>query len=321
MTFPSRGGENVSPSLGAICAITVTFHPDPEILARQLAALPREMPVLLVDNGSTDAELAAAALAIANHPRAELLRLGSNLGLPAAINRGARHVEASSSPPEFLLLLDQDSEPRPDAVQKLLDGFLTLEGEGERVGGVGPVLIDPATGLAHGFHVMQGLRWRRVFPTPDNAAVRCANLNGSGTLVRLELFRRLGGLDESMFIDHVDTEWSFQVIAAGYGIFGVPDAVFAHAMGAASLRFWCFGDRVWPYRTPARHRFLFRNAVWLMRRGYVPRVWKTWAVAKLLITWLGHLGFDKARFDQTAAMWRGVREGLMKPDTRRIGDG
>jgi rhamnosyltransferase len=145
--------------------------------------------------------------------------------------------------------------------------------------------------------------------------VPCTNLNGSGTLVPIELFLQLGGLDEALFIDHVDTEWSFRVLAADLGLRGIPAAVFKHRMGQSSVRYWLLGWRIWPSRSPQRHYFLFRNAVLLMRRPYVPRVWKFWAVVKLALTAIMHGLFDRERRAQWRQMRQGVREGLRVTST------
>jgi len=103
---------------------------------------------------------------------------------------------------------------------------------------------------------------------------------------------------------------SWLALAAGYALYGMPQVGFIHRMGEASVRFWLFGWRVWPSRSPRRHYFLFRNAVILMRRDYVPAVWKAWAVAKLLVTFAVHALTDPRRKEQCRAMLRGLREGL-----------
>lgn len=126
----------------------------------------------------------------------------------------------------------------------------------------------------------------------------------------LLLVDELGGLDEGLFIDHVDTEWIFRVKAAGYGVFGIPNVHFQHRMGERSLRIWLFGWRVWPYRSPQRHYFLFRNTLRLMRRGYVPLVWKIWAAAKMLLTTVAYFLADQDRRAQWQSMVKGARHGL-----------
>jgi len=136
-----------------------------------------------------------------------------------------------------------------------------------------------------------------------------ANLNGSGTLVPRGIVEALGGLEDAFFIDHVDTEWAFRVRNAGFGLYGAPQVTFLHRMGEKTWRFWWMGWRVWPYRSPRRHRYLFRNAARLLRRDYVPAVWKAWAVPKLLVTLGAHALFDARRGAQVGEMVRGFMEG------------
>lgn len=126
----------------------------------------------------------------------------------------------------------------------------------------------------------------------------------------LDTVLELGGMDEDLFIDMVDAEWSFRLEASGRMLFGVPEAKFLHQMGEASSRIWVFGWRVWPRRTPLRNRYLFRNTIALLRRKYVPTIWKGWAVVKLALSMLiaGMVGPDRAA--QVTSMAIGVVDGL-----------
>jgi rhamnosyltransferase len=297
-------------SFADIVAITVTFHPDMLTLRKQLSALPSECLKIFVDNASPEADKLCLRELIKEVPNTYLLENSSNVGLAAALNQGVKYAGSLNTQPRWCLLLDQDSEPQPNCVSALLEGFNLLVQRGERVGCVGPVLIDVKTGLSHGFHQAYRWMWRRVYPVNGSAdPVRCTNLNGSGSLISLDLFNHLGGLDESLFIDHVDTEWSFRVLASGHTLWGIPNVIFQHRMGEDSIRYWLFGWRVWPSRSPARHRYLFRNTLWLMRRDYVPFVWKFWAAVKLAMTASMHGLLDSRRADQVKSMLQGIREG------------
>lgn len=294
----------------SIAVLTVTFHPNLARLSRQMQALPLDSWLVLVDNASTPSEVDALRHLAQGRDNTRLFLNSSNVGLAAALNQAANHAQGIAPQCEFLLLMDQDSEPHAGAVASLLQSMCALESLGRPVGCVGPMLIDDNTGLQHGFHCITGWRWARVFPKAGaSSVVECANLNGSGTLMRVSLFQRMKGMDEAMFIDHVDTEWSFRVVSAGLKLFGIPNAIFGHGMGVRGFRVWLFGWRVWPYRSPQRHYYLFRNAIRLMRRDYVPVVWKSWAIAKLGLTCFTHLVFDRQRFHQVDAMLRGAWSG------------
>lgn len=296
------------PDAKTLATVTVTFNPDIGLLEKQLRALPKACVKIIVDNASRQELFEQIRALSAKVDNVRLLRNDSNAGLAAALNCGVDAISTLSPSPRFVLLLDQDSEPQPDSVENLIAAFEKLGTGGSKVGCVGPVLRDPDTGLTHGFHQCTRWRWKRIYP-PDGSAepVPCANLNGSGTLVPVAVFLQLGGLDENLFVDHVDTEWSFRVLHKGYTLWGIPNAVFDHRMGGASLRFWWFGWRVWPWRSPGRHYYLFRNSLTLMHRDYVPKVWKLWAIVKLILIASVHALCDHKRRDQLRQMWRGMR--------------
>lgn len=301
-----------------LASITVTYHPDASILARQLRALPPETIKIIVDNDSGEETRANINSLIKEKSRIFFLPQSSNLGLAAALDLGVRSLPDIAPHCALILFLDQDSEPLPGAIERLCAALAELERFGKNPGAVGPQLQDVDTGLYHGFHQMTRWRWRRVFPkATEHQPIPIANLNGSGMLMRRAVYECLEGLDSDLFIDHVDTEWAFRLMANGYTLWGVPDTVFMHRMGQRGIRFWMLGWRVWPARPPSRHRYLYRNALWLLRRPYVPRVWKFWAVVKLLLTALIHGLADPHRLTQLAAMWQGVREGVHRTSLKR----
>lgn len=307
--LPRKNGFGLS----SLACVVVTYHPELGTLADQFDAIPREAAVVIVDNASGGEVVENLEKLTAGRERIRLLFNTRNLGLPAAINQGVAEAQDTWADIGFLLLLDQDSVPESGAIAQLLKAYKSIASTTGQRGCVGPNLIDQDTGLSHGFHQMNGWRWRRVYPPVDSREpVPCASLNGSGTLTSVSLHRDLNGLDEALFIDHVDTEWSFRVLAAGGFLRGIPEAIFQHRMGEAGRQIW-FLPGVWPQRSPQRHYYLFRNAVLLMRRNYVPSVWKLWAILKLIITIPVTLFIGPLRLQQVAHMFRGVQHGLYRP--------
>jgi rhamnosyltransferase len=297
------------PPLPALASVTVTYHPEPELLEAQLRQLPPAALKVLVDNASRPELVEYMRALAAGREDLLLIENASNLGLAAAINLGVEAAAARCRPDALVLLLDQDTEPGEGGVEALVAGYEALRAAHPELGAVGPRLRDAQTGLEHGFHRIVGLRWTRQFPA-DATPLPVTNVNGSGLLMPIALFRELGGMDADFFIDHVDTEWSFRLLGAQRALFGLPGVSFRHRMGERSIRFWLFGWRVWPYRSPVRHFFLFRNTVRLLRRPYVAWVWKAWAPVKLATTLAVHLLLDADRWSQAGQMLRGLRAGL-----------
>lgn len=305
-----NSGSERDADLACLAIVTVSYNPDVEILGRQIDQLPADALKVVVDNASRS-ELRPTIRRTVEERGASLLQNPENRGLPAALNQGVHYAQKVRPACRFILLLDQDTEPGIKGVERLFASYGLVAGSSGKPCCIGPRLVDVETGLDHGFHQLRGWRWSRTFSRQGSSSpVPLANLNGSGTLVPVALFNELGGLEEDFFIDHVDTEWAFRVLAAGYGLYGVPGVTFSHRMGERSLRFWWMGWRIWPYRSSLRSGYLFRNAIWLMRRSYVPMAWKWWAVVKLVLTVVVHLLFDSQRFPQVAAMFRGAWTGL-----------
>lgn len=297
--------------LSQLACVIVTFHPDLQVLAKELNALPTESAIVIVDNASESKVRQTLSELLAHRPRARIAANRKNLGLASACNQAVELIAREWSDIEFVLLLDQDSDPQPGAVTRLLQNLLYAQRHLDRLGCVGPQLIDTATGLPHGFHYIDRWTWRRAYPgTEETNPVFCHNLNGSGTMTSLRLYRNLNGLDKNLFIDHVDTDWAFRVLAHGGFLLGIPNALFSHRMGTSGRRLWMGRWRVWPVRTPQRHFFLYRNALWLLRRPYVPRVWKIWAIAKLGLTLAVTLAIGPQRGKQLGCMYSGIVKGL-----------
>ncbi|HEY4146294.1 glycosyltransferase [Pinirhizobacter sp.] len=298
--------------MDAFVAVIVTFHPDIMVLTRQATALGELAAVVIVDNGSTVAEVdGLRALASGTTGRIFLVEAGRNLGLAGGLNLGVAEAKRYVPNSSAVLLLDQDSEFFDDVPGKLLARLNQVQAENGTACCVGPSMDDISTGMSHGFHhIVGGWRWARAYPTSmGDLPMSVANLNGSGTTMPLALYELLGGMDADLFIDHVDTEWSFRVLAAGGLLFGDPTVSFTHRMGEAGRRIWLLGWRVWPERSPLRHQFLYRNTLRLLRRPYVPRVWKCWALAKMIVTFFITLAIDSRRGAQVRAMRTGVVEG------------
>lgn len=291
-----------------LAAVTVTFNPDLAVLAQQAEGL-SSVAWTVVDNGSSSSTIQGIRAVVASHPHAQLIENTVNLGLAKALNLGVALVRELYGSDGAVMLLDQDSTFASDAPKRLHEALDQLAAETGAACCVGPSLIDPTTNQPHGFHAVRGALWARISATSDKP-VAVATLNGSGTLAPIAVFDRVGDLEDDFFIDHIDTEWSFRASSHGVRLYGVPGVAFDHAMGERGRRVWLLGWRVWPERSPQRHYYLMRNTVRLMRRSYVPGVWKFWAAVKIVADISITLAIDPRRMAQWKCILKGLREGV-----------
>lgn len=248
-----------------VIAVVVTFHPDRGALAAALAALlPQVRQVVVVDNGSTTANPVPG---LEHH----WLQLGQNLGVGAAQNRGIDAARAAGA--GYVLLLDQDSRPAPGMVVALLAAYEAGCTQGQRVGAVGPAVVAP-DGQFDGFIRFGQGRYQGVQPSDDGSAVPCDMLIASGTLIPMPVLAEVGGMDETLFIDKIDTDWSLRATAAGYTLLGAPAARLQHRLGERQLRLWFLGWRSLAQHKPFRYYYMLRNGLLLRRRPHASAAWR-----------------------------------------------
>lgn len=287
-----------------VCAVIVTYHPEPPVLAAAVEAIaPQVGHVLLIDNATPDATF-ARALPAPSPANATILRNRANLGLGAAYNQAARHARASGC--THLLLLDQDSIAAPDMVEVLAEAHERL-GRAVRLAAVGPCFVDTRTGRAAPF-VRIGFPFnQRIAPEPGTET-ECDFLISSGTLVALDVLDAVGGMDETLFIDNIDIEWSFRARRNGYRLYGVGRASMKHTIGD-DVRCLPFGLGEVVVHSPTRLYYMTRNRVVLYRRPGTPRVWIAQDVPRLLLKFIRLVVFVAPRGRNAWAMAAGVLHG------------
>lgn len=295
----------------AVCAITITFNPELDVFERQLARLQPQCEVILVDNGSAP-EILQQIESLASRYECTLLALPANAGIAAAQNHGVAAVQAQRPACAYVLFLDHDSVPGPDFVDQLLTEFARLRAIDSATGVIGPAIYEPRARTYYGFHVLDGLRYRRVDPgTLTDGAVRCATINSAGTFCPLDVMQQVGPFDAGLFIDHVETEWCFRAGAAGYTLYGTNAVELEHRMGDDVLSLKLPGKTITlPYRSPHRHQYLMRNSIAMLKRPTIPRIWKAYCLVKIVIT-LGLFGtVSNEPRAQRRAILAGIRDGL-----------
>jgi rhamnopyranosyl-N-acetylglucosaminyl-diphospho-decaprenol beta-1,3/1,4-galactofuranosyltransferase len=260
-------------------AVVVTFNRKRQLVRCLDALLAQSVPVqsiVIVDNGSTDgtAELLHEG-AYLEQPTITLERRERNTGGAGGFSHGV--AVGRTAPADWLWLMDDDVEPNPDALERLLAVAATI---GPDAACLCPTVVGP-DGLVQGNH--RGRFRGRPRSLPDDAyrsrsPVPLEFTSFVGPLVSARAARALDPPRADFFIWCEDYEYSFRLREQGE-ILLVPDSVVRHANTAlhssnARTRFW---NRVlspllgWELASAPEHSFwrnLFglRNYVWLKRR-------------------------------------------------------
>jgi rhamnosyltransferase len=284
-----------------VCGVVVTYQPDPAALDRLLQAIRPQLDMLvIIDNGS---HLDIAAMPLASG--FNVMALGDNYGIARAQNVGIDYARAQAA--DYVLLLDQDSVPAPDMVEKLLTAAVKLQAKGVKVAAVGPRYLDQRQGETAPFVYLDGLSLkRRPCPEPDSI-VETDFLIASGCLLPMANLEQIGPMVEALFIDYVDIEWGLRAKRLQYRSFGVCAAHMEHALGDEWMP---FRGRQIPAHSPLRHYYHIRNAIWLGLRPWLPAAWRAvlaWRLVRqfLFFSILAPHGSRHARM-MTLGFWHGA---------------
>lgn len=286
-----------------IIAVVVTYLPDQQSLMSLLeAVVPQVHACIVIDNGS--GSYVSVCLA-ERFPAVQIVELGENTGIAKAQNVGVEHAKKHSA--DFVLLLDQDSIPAPNMVGALLQAHGHLVTSGHQVAAVGCNYQDERRIISTPFLRVSGLRRIRVYVRRDQLIVPVDHLVASGSLISMRTLDLVGGMNERLFIDYVDIDWSLRAKHLGLQCFGVGNAIMRHNLGDAPI---VFLGKDYPARSPLRHYYLFRNAVWLYRQPYTPLNWRVVDAWHLVLKFVFYSLFARPRLVHLHMMLRGIWHGL-----------
>lgn len=291
--------------------VIVTYNPDESTLVANLGALFTQVEhVVVVDNDSAgDVGDIIKCLDKEQRNRVSLIRLQQNDGVGSAFNIGiasARKLNAA-----FVLLMDQDSIAETGMIKQLYDAYWHLRSQGIAVAAVGPRYRNPISGQLSHFVRVDGFRLIRVICHRGGSDYPRADfLISSGMLIAIPILDKVGGMDEKLFIDHVDTEWCFRAQSRGFSLHGVCNAFMQHTLGDKQIRIWLGRWRNVPYHQSFRYYYIFRNSVLLWKRTYMPLAWKRADVLRILYIFLFFTLFSSNRMANMRMMIRGLWDGF-----------
>ncbi|MCA8301450.1 glycosyltransferase family 2 protein [Burkholderia seminalis] len=279
--------------------VIVFYRPDSGCVARA-NRLAQVWPCVVVDN--TESISAPGALGL--DARIDYVANGANLGIATALNQGIERLAAANC--TSVLLFDQDSEPSDELLIELPRTMATERMRNRRVALVGPAYEDARLGGVAPFVRFGYVKLRRVQPKGVQP-VEVDFLITSGSCVNLDVWRDIGPMDDSLFIDFVDLEWCVRARSMGYSVLGAPALRLTHELGGEPVK--VFG-RSYPGHGPVRHYYLFRNAIALIRRAYVPWSWKSTELVKMPVRLAIYALFMQPRFAHLRLSLLGIWHGL-----------
>lgn len=258
-------------------AIVILNYRTPDMTIDCLHALskqitPRER-VIVIDNFSNDGSIEKIQKAI-SYSWVSFIAMSANLGYAAGNNAGIRQAMALPEPPEYIMILNPDTIPLDGSVSQLVE-FLKQH---PKAGIAGSQLQDPdgtkqcssfrfpsiSTELETGFRLgvlTKLLSERKITRNFSDKPQQTDWVSGASFLVRTEVFKDIGLLDEKYFLYFEEVDFCYRAHLAGWQCWLVPASKVIHFIGQSTQVKY---EDVKPKRRPdywfnSRRRYFQKN--------------------------------------------------------------
>ena len=183
-----------------ICMLVVFYNGNDEIIHKIVELSHSLSRILIVDNGSTNSRILDKLDECKN---VTVICNSVNRGIAAALNQGLDFAQKNGYP--LLITMDQDSIIDIDSVEKMAKA------------------IDENIGI-----ISVGPFYDGKIHAEDKYVT---NLITSGNVLHVEEIMKIGGFNESLFIDCVDIDLSFNIISNGLKMKKIAGAKMTHKIG------------------------------------------------------------------------------------------
>lgn len=226
--------------------IIVTYNPNLPQLKKCVFSLAPQVEKIIIVKNSTE------LLDFSDLPDEKIIQiqLGKNYGIAYAQNQGIE--KAMELGAEWILLSDQDTVFPEQYVNRFSEKIKTHGTETVYV----PVFFNETKKQLEPVSVAMS---ESLIPD-ENSPVSLIHGISSGTIFHKDIFNKIGGMDEKLFIDYVDFEWCWRARFNGIRTLCFPDIVVSHQLGDSYTEF--FGRKI-TVRSDFRYYYMLRNGIYL----------------------------------------------------------
>ncbi|GGN35539.1 glycosyltransferase family 2 protein [Deinococcus daejeonensis] len=274
--------------LSDIGCVVVTYNPDIGQLTKNLAQMVKNFNVIvIVDNGSVDI---ANIRATSTNMGVEIVELNQNYGIAHAINIGICHL-ASGSSKSWVGVFDQDTLIDDNYVSEMMNFSYA---EFQNIAAIGP-----------NFDYKNNV-------TKEQAVKEVDFIISSGSILNLNALKDFGAMDDKLFIDYVDVEFSLRAKRSGYITLLNPAVSIKHSLGDMRSK-KIFGKEIYYSNHAAvRRYYIFRNRLvlykeyWPDNRSFIFR-----DMIRCVSEMLKILLFEKSKAEKLKMAFLGTKDGYL----------
>lgn len=275
-----------------VCAGIVTYNPNPELFIQCLNSIKKQVEkVYIFDNGSTNENFLNNL--VENLEYVSVIYNGKNSGIAKALNELCKIAEKEGF--GWIVTMDQDSICADDMVKKLYDYTDNL-----KYGIIAPSVEFKSDGKL--IHETKNM---------SNEVEEIRACITSGSLTQIAAWKKIGGFDEWMFIDHVDNEFCTHLYIEGYFIIRVNSALLYQRAGEMKYLSLPGGKKILlPYYSELRNYYICRNTIYYLRK-YKKYINYKHELLAFLYSQMVKITFEGDRWTSIKSTFIGIRDGMI----------
>lgn len=270
-----------------VMGIVVLYNPLIEEVKKNIRTYIEELDLLIcIDNSNCDNGMNF------NNEKIVYLPQNKNIGLSKALILGCEY--AISNGADILVTLDQDTFFEKKSLAKLIDR----------------VVKDKNTVFVPNIkRITRDKFFRRI---AENVPIYiCKDMEvpwaiTSGTTFSVDLYKKVGGFDEKLFIGQIDQDFCTAVYSSYNKIIRIGDSYIYQELGNATIHKIIFKTVYAPNLNAMRYYYVFRNERYLRKKWGVKYKRNRVSLYKYILV---VVMFEKNKYSKIMAMLRGYNDG------------
>jgi len=278
-----------------VIAIYVIYNPEIDVLKKSLDIVKKYVDkIWITDNSKKQHPISDEKIVYSHQPDNKGIAYAQNIGIKYAIENDF----------DWIVFFDQDSVFDDVFLPNMFTAFETLLKYDVNTYGIGPMAMNRDSGsILNKKSVLKSIEF------DGKQYVEVRELMCSASIIRSQMFKEIGLMDEKLFIDGVDFEISWRAankINARFYI--VKECVLQHQLGEGDRKFMGRNTHI---PTPFRVYYQVRNSIVLSKRKYVPVAWKRDELTKSLIKLFVIPILLQPRIKYFKEILRGFKDGII----------
>lgn len=194
--------------MARIAAVTIVYNPGAEVRDNILTYSAYVEKLYVIDNSENP--VSGMVQELQKIPNCQYISKGINEGIAVQLNLAAKM--AMDEGYDLLLTMDQDSSFLPGELAQYFNCVKNL--------------------TENSVVAMIGVNFNQRNQVTSNCEyIESVDLITSGSLVNLQIWKKIGGFDENLFIDEVDLEYCYKAVQTGFKTLQFTGVHLVHNIG------------------------------------------------------------------------------------------